>query len=290
MRSIKVLLKAIRVKSYIKNIFVFTAVFFSNNLSNINIYKNALLAFVAFCFISSAVYLFNDIRDVEKDRLHAIKKDRPIAKGDMSIGVAWVLSCIFFILAIVTSWLVSINCTIIIIIYLAINLLYTFYLKKHSLFDVYAIGIGFVLRVLIGGYAINVEVSNYLLITIFALSLFLGFAKRYSEVKLAAETNISTRESLKHYSLAFLNASLWSMMTLSCLFYALWTIDPVIIANVGSNRLVFTVPIVLIGFLEYLQSLDSNKEGDPIYMILSNKKLIIIVAIFILSVAYIIYF
>lgn len=290
MKKILIFFKAIRVKSYVKNLFIFVAMFFSKNLNNFETYRNALIAFFAFCLISSSVYLFNDIIDIKKDRLHPTKKLRPIAAGDIKVGSAIVASIIFLIGSLLLSYLISTQCLVIIIIYLLINILYTLVLKKHALFDVYSIAVGFVLRVLIGAYAINVEVSNYLLVTVLTLSLFLGFAKRYSEAKSMEKTNDMTRESLKGYSVKFLNSSLWAMMILTCLFYTLWTIDSEVIARIGSNNLVFTVPIVLIGFLEYLQVLDRGGDGDPVSMVYRNKKLIAIVILFLIVITFIYYF
>ena len=283
------IVKAIRVKSYIKNIFVFPALLFSNNLNNISILINSLIIFISFCFISSSIYLLNDIKDKDMDKLHPTKKDRPIASGELSVSFAYVLASVFLVASVCISLFLSWRCLLVVLIYFLINILYTLILKNISLFDVYCISIGFVLRVIAGALAINVEISSYLLMTVLMLSMFLGFAKRFSEARDVLENKTNTRAVLKDYSLFFLRNALCSMMTLTCLFYSFWTFDDDTVERIGSNIMIITVPIVIIGFLEYIHVIEKGAEGDPVTMIYGNKKLIGIMLLYIIVVITIIY-
>ena len=282
--------RLIRVKHYIKNALIFAALLFSGQFFIWEKLKNCLIGFAAFCFLSSVVYIFNDIKDKDKDALHPKKKTRPIASGIVSVKSAVITAVILLIAAsICFSFIYNIWALILFILYAAINFAYSSGLKNIPLVDVTLLVSGFLIRVLFGAAVTGIEVSGWLYLTVITLSFFMAFGKRRNELKL--ECSGDSRAVLRGYSLGFLDKSMYLCLAMANTFYALWTMDSSTIAHYGSDKSLFSVPIVLLITLKY--SLDIEKEtsdGDPTDVLFHDKALMFLCLIYAVLLFSLLYF
>lgn len=281
----------LRPKHWIKNLFVFAALIFSLNLFNIIKLTASLQAFFAFCLASSFAYIINDIIDIEQDREHPKKRNRPIASGKISIKNAAIISIICLITSMTLAYFINLNTLIIIIIYVFVNIFYSIKIKNVVILDVMFIALGFILRMIAGATAIEVSFSNWILLTTLYISLFLGFGKRRGEILLVNNTKQKhTRSVLKLYSMQFLDYMIMSSVTLTIISYALYTIDSEVIKRFGTDKLIYTVPIVIYGMFRYLYVIyRSDSNGDPTEVVLKDKLIISVVLLWILLVIGLIY-
>ncbi len=269
----KTLAQTLRVKHYFKNIFVLLPLFFSFEFMHPVSLVRAGAAFLAFCCAASAVYIFNDLHDRERDARHPVKKDRPIASGRVSVRAAVLLLAVMGLAATALSLALDWRCLLVTMGYAVLNISYTLRLKAIPIVDVACIALGFILRVMMGGAAIDVPLSHWLLLTITAISFYLGFGKRANEKKRMGE-DCQTREVLSRYSDAFLRQVMTVMMALTVILYALWTIDPSVTARFGTN-LVYTTILVILLILRYAYILDGqDSHGDPVTVLLGDKPLL----------------
>ena len=209
-------LKLMRVKHYIKNFLIFLPLFFSNNLLNFIKLKNCIWAFIVFSLACSIIYIFNDIKDIEKDKLHPKKKERPLASGKVSIKEAIILIVLLVFLVIGGMFYLkaSIYSILLVIVYIILNIGYSICFKNIPLLDIVVLVSGFLIRVLYGASIINVVVSNWLYLTIMALSFYLVLGKRRNEIMM---TDKNTRKVLKYYNKDFLDKNMY-MFSNSILF------------------------------------------------------------------------
>lgn len=284
--SVKTIVSELRVKHYMKNALVFLPLVFSLRLTEYESALRALLAFLAFCAGSSAIYAVNDIKDRSLDALDERKSKRPIASGAMKVSQGYILSSVCFAASVLLAVSASPETAAHLLVYIAINAAYCLALKNVAIIDVFCLAAGFMLRVSAGAAAVGVPVSDWLLLTILSLSLFLGFGKRRGEMR--GEKNV--RKVLSSYSVSFLDKAMYSMMTLSVAFYTLWSIDKKVADNLGTDKLVWSVPIVIAALLRYSQRVeDTTADGDPTNIILSDKPVLIMIAAYIMFVVIIIY-
>ncbi|MBU4349092.1 decaprenyl-phosphate phosphoribosyltransferase [bacterium] len=281
----------LRPKHWIKNIFVFAALIFSLNLFNIIKLAASLQAFFAFCLTSSFVYIINDIIDIEQDRKHPKKRNRPIPSGKISIKNATTISIVCLITSITLAYFVNLNTLIVILVYIFVNIFYSIKIKNVVILDVMFIALGFILRMIAGATAIGVSFSNWILLTTFCISLFLGFGKRRGEILLTNNnTQNNARFVLKLYSMQFLDYMIMSSVTLTIISYALYTIDSKVIKRFGTDKLIYTVPLVIYGIFRYLYVIYRNdSDGDPTEVVLKDKSIISVVLLWILLVIGLIY-
>lgn len=283
--------KLIRVKHWLKNGLVFLPLFFSINLLNKGMLLNSILAFIVFSITSSIVYITNDLEDVEKDKKHPIKKDRPLASGRVSIKEAKIIRAIFLILLGGFLWIISdrVNSNAIILIpilYIVMNLAYSKVLKNIPIIDVVIIVLGFILRVVYGGIAVDVEVSKYLYLMIIFGSFFLAFGKRRNEI---LKNGDKSRESLSLYNQSFLDKNMYVAFALAIVSYTLWCVDPTTIEHIGNDYMFWTIPLLMVVLQLYSLNIEGNSYGDPIDVILSDKKLLITSILYLISMVCIIY-
>ncbi len=265
--TIKAYIKEMRVKSWLKNLFVFCPIVFSLELFQWDKLMEAAVLTLSFCLISSAIYVFNDINDVENDRKHEIKKNRPIASGQISFPKAWVLLVCLTIIGLGIAVLVNIYSFLLIVAYVIINVLYSKWLKTKAVIDCFCIAIGFILRVMVGGTIVTAGVSNWMFLTVLALSLFMAFGKRRGE--LSSYAGGETRTVLDMYDLNFLNGIVFMCAGLTVMFYSLWSISQ-------KPRLVYSVPIVFFIITRYLLLVFKGRaEADPTTLLLSDKTLLV---------------
>lgn len=256
--------KLIRVKHWIKNLLIFIPMFFSKQINLDNI-LTTLIGFFAFSFVASFIYIINDIRDVEKDKLHETKKNRPIASGKISKKNASIFSAIIIGLAMILSIFASKNylSLILIVTYLLINMYYSFGGKNIAIVDVILLSAGFVLRIYYGASLINVKVSDWLFLTVLNASLFLGFGKRKKELL----NNKKSRGVLKFYNENFINQFMYLCLGLTIVFYSLWAIE--------YEYMVITIPVLMTIFMQYSLLLETNNDGDPITLFYKSPLLIL---------------
>lgn len=287
----KEFLKLIRVKHWLKNILVFLPIFFSINILDPKYIKLSILAFIVFCLSSSIVYIINDLKDLEKDKNHPIKKERPLASGVISKNQAILTIIILSIILVITTVFLytivnSILVFIIPVIYIVMNILYSYILKDIPIIDVGIIVLGFVLRVMYGGIVTDIEVSKYLYLMIIFGAFFLGFGKRRNEI---IKNGSKSRKSLDLYNKDFLDKNMYVMLGLAVVSYTLWCVDKSTITRVGNDYLFWTIPIVIIILQLYSLNIEGNSYGDPIEVILSDKKLIIMSIIYSIIMTIILY-
>ena len=270
----KVWLKLIRIKQWVKNTFVLAPLLFSFQFTDIPSVLSALYAFLAFSLIASAHYIVNDIQDREKDALHPQKKYRPIASGVISVKKGLVAALLLLYGGGVFIWMLGdIKVAGVIGFYLLINVLYSGKLKNIVLLDVFVIAVGFVLRVYAGAYAIHEPVSSFIFMTTLFLSLFLGFAKRKGEL---LRHGTASRTVLKKYGKEMLNAYLSVTMALTIMSYALWTMETNTKANLGTHRMIYSIVFVVFGMFWYVYILDKyNGSEDPTENLYKDKALLL---------------
>ena len=235
-----------------KNVFVLAPLVFANRLTDGEAIARALLAFSLFCAASSAVYIFNDIRDREEDRKHPLKRHRPLASGQLGVTTAAVANVILALLAVAGGLVLGRETLAVVLAYLLLNLLYTIRLKKIVILDVMAVAIGFVLRVLGGGTAIPVVVSEWLLLCTIFVALFLAFSKRRHELTLLSDSAPDQRPVLARYGATFLDQMINVVTASSVLSYALYSITAETLSRAQSRLMVYTIPFVLFGIFRYL--------------------------------------
>ena len=262
-------LQLIRVKHWIKNILIFIPLICSGLLT----YNNLLFCvcgFFAFNFASSFIYIINDIKDIEKDKLHPRKKERPLASGKIKKKTAIIIAILMVILAITINSVIMksiFNIPLIFLIaYIIINIFYSCGFKNIAIVDIVLLATGFVLRIYYGASVIGIEVSNWLFLTIMSASLFLGLGKRKKELI----NNKESRKVLKEYNEAFLDKFQYLCLTLTIVFYSLWTIEQDI------KYLSFTIPILIIIFMKYSLNIEKNNEGDPTTILYQDKILLLL--------------
>ncbi|MBR1847943.1 MAG: UbiA prenyltransferase family protein [Lachnospiraceae bacterium] len=282
-------LQLLRVKHYIKNLLIFTPLFFARQLLDKDVLVSYIVPFIAFCLAASIIYITNDICDLEKDKLHPEKQKRPIASGKISCKEAGIWIIGLFLIEVALCFFNSAvqNAIGWIVIYVAINLFYSYGGKNIPIVDVILLASGFVIRVMYGAKVGNIEVSVWLNLTIWAFSLYLGMGKRMKEVML--QNKDETRKVLRYYSAHYLGNMMHMCMTMTVLFYALWSTNVYGNSNAPS-LMVWTVPLIIVIIMRYEMQIEDEKTmGDPINVLLKDKYLLILTLVYILLSGILIY-
>jgi len=260
--NMKDVIKLIRVPQWIKNLFVFIPLVYSRNLFHTDYLIQSLTAFFIFCLLSSVVYVINDIVDAEADRHHPLKKNRPIAAGKISnangITIAFVLFAVVLFLSVYTNSMFKIFA----LLYLVINIFYTFKLKHMVLLDIFSIAAGFMIRVTAGALIISVEISSWLILTTMFLSLFLAVMKRRSELVVAGNEQASTRKVLEYYSTNFIDQMATIAAAGVIISYALYTVSIRTITVFQTEHLIYTTPFVVFGIFRYMFLVINQNKGE----------------------------
>ena len=272
-------------------LFVAAPLVFAQQLTNVPSLVRSAIAVLAFCALSGAVYAFNDVRDVEADRVHPTKRLRPIAAGALSERSALVAAVILATGAIVSCALLSWETAALAAVYLIQNVAYSIGLKRVAFVDVVLIANGFLLRVLAGATAIGVPASTWLLICTTLLAMFLGFGKRAHELAWATRTGeTATRASLAGYRLPVIHVAMLVLGVITCIAYVAYTLDPRTVGEFGTDQLVWSSPFVAIGLLRFLfLSLYNPSEDSPTEAMLKDPWVLADLAAAVATVLYIIY-
>ncbi len=281
-------LKLMRVHHYIKNCLVFAALACSGQLFNPQKLTSCVLAFIAFCMISSVVYIINDIRDKEKDRKHPTKCKRPIAAGTVSVRNAWILAIVLFAIAMLCNYLIfQLTSTLLFALYLILNLAYSFGLKNVPIVDVSILVAGFLIRIMYGAFVTEIAISNWLYLTVIALSFYFALGKRRNELKQIGDGE--TRKVLKAYPINFLDKNMGMCLTLANVFYALWSMDEKTMSFYNNSYLIFTVPMVLLITMKYSLDVEGKSDGDPVEVLLHDKALIALCVVYLAAMFAVLY-
>jgi 4-hydroxybenzoate polyprenyltransferase len=271
-------LRLMRPHQWLKNGFVLVGPFFAHAWHDEGVVQAVLLSVVAFCFISSAVYVVNDLTDISADQRHPTKRLRPLAAGTVSIPAAVVLALLLFVTAMLAAWLASTAVALIVTLYLLLNLAYSWRLKRVVILDVFIIAAGFMLRILAGTSGIGIEPSSWLLLTGLMVTLFLGFSKRRSELAVMEHCGESSRAVLENYSLPMLDLMIGVCSAGVVMAYSLYTMSAETIAVHHTDKLVYTVPFVLYGLFRYLYRTFADDLGeDPARDLLRDPHLLLTV-------------
>jgi decaprenyl-phosphate phosphoribosyltransferase len=272
-KFLKTMYNLLRMKQWIKNLFVLTPLFFAKKFTDLNSLFLGIFAFLAFNLISSVVYIINDICDIEADRKHPRKRFRPIPAGIISLPTAVIIAVFLFLGAASLSLLVNVQFIICISTYFLLNVLYSFRGKHVVIFDVLCIATGFVLRVIGGAAAISVLPTNWIMMGTFFLALFLGFGKRRNEYLSLEREKGSHRKVLNHYDENLLNHLIFISCGIAIISYAMYTLSPSDTFNNG-DKLIYTVPIVTFILFRYVFIIWKKDEGDPTEVIFHDMVLV----------------
>lgn len=301
-------LRLLRPRQWIKNFAIFGAITFSGNLFDITLLQKVFAGFLIFCGLSSAIYIFNDIFDAKKDRMHPFKKFRPIANGDIPIPAGLILAVVLIAVSLFFAIGVSKSFFILAIVYVIIQFFYSAFLKTIAIIDILAIATGYILRVYSGEFATGIHISVWLLLTTISISLFLAIGKRRSELTLISTRHdvdiVDTRKALSHYSERLLDVYASIFATSTFITYTLFTfLEPQntrITLNIlmpdflpaffQRKWLMITIIPVVYGLMRYLQDIYEKHEGEsPERVLLGDKPLLFAVFVWIFLVISIIY-
>ncbi|MFM2229395.1 MAG: hypothetical protein RL607_653 [Bacteroidota bacterium] len=244
-------LRLLRPEQYSKNGFLFAPLFFSGSFTWAQ-GMQTLLAFFAFCCIASAVYIFNDSKDIAADRIHPVKKNRPLAAGTVTLKEGYTIASILLGIGLAVGYWSNLRVVWVLGIYIGINYLYSVRLKHIALVDVSLIAFGFLLRLLAGSFASDTTLSIWIIIETYLLALFLALAKRRTDFILHLE-GISTRKNIDHYNLSFIDTALGVLSALITVAYLMYCLSPEVEAHYQSKYLYVSTFFVLNGLLRYLK-------------------------------------
>ncbi|MBU0694130.1 MAG: decaprenyl-phosphate phosphoribosyltransferase [Candidatus Omnitrophica bacterium] len=276
MKALILIWKSLRPRQWTKNLFIFAAVLFSQNIFNFPFLLKTIFPFFIFCFFSGCVYIINDLTDLEQDRHHPVKSQRPLASGKLKISYAIAALIILLPFLLGISYCLSHSFFWIVLIYFLLQLAYSFYLKDIVILDVFAIACGFVLRVVAGALVIDVEISSWLIICTILLALFLSLGKRRYELVALGEEASNHRNVLKKYSPYLLDQMISIVTAATVVAYCLYTVSEETIGKFGTRNLIFTVPFVLYGIFRYLYLIhQKNSGGSPENILVTDKPLMV---------------
>lgn len=290
----KNLIRLIRPRHWIKNVFIFMPLFFGGAITDTTALFNTVIAFFAYSFAASAIYCYNDIVDVEQDRRHSEKCRRPIASGAVSITQGYLIMLLMLAMACATTFLVNrspLHLQAVILGYLTLDFAYCRLLKHFAIVDVVILSFGFVMRILAGSAATGIIPSQWLVLMTFLLTLLLGFAKRRDDVLRMQRTGLAPRHNTKHYNITFINQAVTVTASVTLVCYIMYTMSYHIDRDtwVGQNAYLTTI-FVLLGLLRYMQiaAVDEN-TGDPTKLIYHDRFLQTVIILWLIAFGIIIY-
>jgi 4-hydroxybenzoate polyprenyltransferase len=282
-------LASLRPRQWAKNLFVFAGVIFSQQLFTSQAWR-AVAAFALFCALSGAIYLLNDVADAEKDRLHPIKRRRPVASGALSPGLALQIGLVLLGASVVASFVLGIPFGLVAVGYGALLTLYSVWLKHLVILDVLTVAMGFVLRAVAGAVAVGADISGWLLICTVLIALFLALGKRRHEYLTLKGSAAAHRPILADYSEGFIDQMIAVVTASAVTAYALYTMSPETVAKFHTRLLPLTLPFVLYGIFRYLYLLYRRElGGNPSDLVLSDRALLVNTTLWMAAVLVLIY-
>jgi 4-hydroxybenzoate polyprenyltransferase len=284
------LIKLARPGQWIKNGVILAALVFAGELRNVTKLEQALLATLLFCLLSSAVYVFNDLLDREKDRQHPLKKDRPLASGRLGITPAIGLGVVLMVVGLSGAWWMNFPFFAAALSFVALNFLYSLLLKNIVIVDAMSVSLSFVLRAYAGALAIDVPASRWLLINTLLLALFLSFGKRRHELVLLEGGAVAHREILGRYSPYLLDQCIGVTTASVVVMYMLYSFSTEVMDKLGTHNLFLTIPFVIYGVFRYLYLIHKEeKGGSPTHVLITDLPILITVTLWLLTVLAVLY-
>ena len=288
-------IKLLRPKDWAKNLFLFIPSFFAGKLFDPSSFKEQALlligGFFAFSFLASSIYIINDYRDVEDDRKHPVKRNRPLASGKVKKGTGLAIAVVLLIAGFLLAYLLDASLKFLFIagIYYVLNVCYSFGVKNWSIVDILVLAAGFVLRVKAGAVLGNIHTTEWLIIMTFLLALFMAIAKRRDDVMLKVNTGTEVRKAIKGYSLEFLNTLLGLFCAILIVSYINYTVSGALYEEFG-HRLYYTSLFVIAGVMRYLQiTMVQNKAGSPTEILYKDRFIQLTILLWIGSFYFILY-
>jgi 4-hydroxybenzoate polyprenyltransferase len=290
MSYIKTILIQLRIQQYVKNFFIFLPLFFAMRLSESSLVINAAIAFIAFSLVASAIYTLNDYRDIEDDRLHPEKRNRPLASGAISKFQAFVMIGVLIVAGFAIMTTLSLEAAGILASYVLLNIAYSIRLKHIAILDIVIIAVGFVIRLFIGSSVTDVPLSTWIVVMTFLLALFLALAKRRDDVLIYLDTGKKLRKAINGYNLQFLDISMSIMASVVIVAYISYSTSQEVIQRIHNNLLYLTSLFVIMGIMRYLQIAFVQKEsGSPTKIVLKDRFMQLILIGWVLTFAWILY-
>lgn len=291
MKKIRDIFRLMRPVQYVKNVFIFMPLFFSGQIFHTSVLIDTFLSFVAFSLCASAIYILNDYRDMNEDRIHPKKKNRPLASGSVSPQTALILAIVLVIIGISMTMTLSWITLAVLGGYIASNTLYSLYLKYISILDVTIVSIGFVLRLFVGSTVAQIDLSMWIIIMTFLLALFIALAKRRDDVLILIQTGKKMRKSIDGYTLPLIDNIMMITASLVIMIYIVYTTNSeTIVSHVQSENLYFTSLFVILGVMRYLQiTFVEQDSGSPTSILVKDRFMQINLGIWFLSFAWILY-
>lgn len=287
----KYIIKLLRVKQWVKNLFLLIPAFFAGTLFDVEHAKVLLLGVVCFSFVASSVYIINDYRDRHHDRIHPKKKYRPIASGKVSPKFAISFFAFLVISGLTLAFFIDHIFFFLLLFYLTLNIGYSFGLKNVPILDLFIVASGFLIRVHSGGVLSNVPVSHWLSIMILLLALFIIIAKRRDDLVLQDQIGLDLRRVSKSYNLEFINSCMTLLSAIILVAYIMYTVSPEVTDRFNSQYLYTTTIFVMAGIMRYLQiTFVEKKSGSPTEIFLKDKFILLTVVGWIISFYFLIYF
>ena len=286
----KDLIKLMRPHQYIKNLFVFLPLFFALKITDTTLLMSAFIAFIAFSLTASAIYTLNDYYDIEEDRQHPKKKNRPLASGVISKSQAIIIIAVLATVGFALMTILSFKAAGILLAYVGMNIAYSFYLKHVAILDVTIIAIGFVLRLFIGSAVTDIPLSMWIVIMTFLLALFMALAKRRDDVLIYLDTGKKMRRVIDGYNLQFLDTAMAIMASVVIVAYTIYTTSDEVVARTHSEYLYLTALFVILGIMRYLQVAFVLKDsGSPTKIVLKDRFMQLTLIGWVLTFAWILY-
>lgn len=265
------IIKLFRIHQYIKNLFIFLPLLFSFSFGDTQDNLNVLAAFLLFSILASSIYIFNDLLDINEDKAHPTKKNRPLASGSVAKGTAISLMLILSITSLGISLLFNTELFAVLLVYFVLNIAYTLKLKHIAILDIFIIASGFVLRLFAGSSVTEIPLSMWIILMTFLLALFLALAKRRDDVLLSLGGQ-ETRKNIDGYNLEFVNASMVLMAGVVIVSYLMYTISPEVEGRLGTEYLYLTSFFVILGIFRYMQiTFVEEDSGSPTKVVIRDK-------------------
>lgn len=282
-KMLKDILVSMRPKQWYKNLVIFIGIIFSINLLNLNLWIEVIAAFTIFCILSGSIYVLNDILDLEKDKNHPKKKNRPLASGRLKVSHALTSAIILIFIALTGAYLLNLQFFMVSVAFFILMLVYSFFLKEIIIVDIMVISIGFVLRAMAGALAIGVYVSPWLIICAFLLALFLALGKRRHELVLLKENASNHRKILGEYSTDMLDQMINITTSALIMSYSLYTFFS------GNIYIMITIPFAFYGLFRYIFLVHARNMGGEPEMIFKDRGMVISIVLWVIVVVCVLY-
>lgn len=272
----KNIIRLLRPHQWLKNLFIFLPLFFDGHLFDWRYLLSAFIGFSAFCTAASSIYCLNDIKDAENDRKHPRKKLRPIASGAVSVACGYSLAALLLCFSVALTFLLPDKSRIpvvsIIMAYYVMNIAYTLKLKHIAIIDVFIIALGFVMRIFVGGFSTDVELSVWIVMMTFLLALFLAFAKRRDDESLYESSGTKARPNIDRYNLVFINQVITILASIIMVCFIMYTVSPDVMQRFHSKHVYLTAFFVLAGIIRYLQiTIVETGSGSPTKILMHDR-------------------